>query len=187
MHPRLRECRWVAFQFLPMSAGFCQWPPPLILMKCTPPTRRGRREGSVTNVTMTAMTIWNLAINMLYMAPELFYTNGKISLPKYPWEDVYCDSQYTPSHKKIHTIKTFLKVFLTRNIFLCVQKLLQVLNLYQICKKVSYSYCYLVHLSPRSGGRDISAPLIRRWTTRRRAVSVPDISAPFPNFFIFFE
>ena len=36
-------------------------------------------------------------------------------------------------------------------------------------------------------GRAISAPLIRRWRTRRRAVSVPDISLPFPNFILFFN
>ena len=36
-------------------------------------------------------------------------------------------------------------------------------------------------------GADVSAPPIRRWTTRGRDVSAPDISAPFPNFFLFFE
>ena len=36
-------------------------------------------------------------------------------------------------------------------------------------------------------GAAVSAPLIRRWTTRCRAVSAPDISASFPNFFIFFD
>ena len=35
--------------------------------------------------------------------------------------------------------------------------------------------------------RAISAPPIRRWTFWRRAVSAPDISAPFPNFNLFFE
>ena len=35
-------------------------------------------------------------------------------------------------------------------------------------------------------GRAISAPPIRRWTTERRAVSAPEISAPFPNFYLFF-
>ena len=34
-------------------------------------------------------------------------------------------------------------------------------------------------------GRAISAPPFRRWTSRRRAVSAPDISAPFP--ILFFE
>ena len=38
----------------------------------------------------------------------------------------------------------------------------------------------------RFGGAD-SAPPIRRWTTRRRAVSAPDISAPFHNFFLFLD
>jgi len=32
-----------------------------------------------------------------------------------------------------------------------------------------------------------SAPPIRRWTSRRRAVSALDISAPFPNFILFFD
>ena len=35
--------------------------------------------------------------------------------------------------------------------------------------------------------RDISAPPTRRWTTRRRAVSAPDISAPFHNLLLFFD
>ena len=36
----------------------------------------------------------------------------------------------------------------------------------------------------RCGAADSALP-IRRWTTPRRAVSAPDISAPFPNFFYF--
>ena len=35
------------------------------------------------------------------------------------------------------------------------------------------------------GQRDISAPPFRLWTARRRAVSAPDISAPFPIFLNF--
>merc|ERR1719154_1030608 len=36
-------------------------------------------------------------------------------------------------------------------------------------------------------GAAVSAPPIRRWTARRRAVSVPDISAPFHILFLFFK
>ena len=36
-------------------------------------------------------------------------------------------------------------------------------------------------------GAAVWAPPIRHWTTGRRAVSVPDISALFPNFILFFE
>ena len=53
------------------------------------------------------------------------------------------------------------------------------------------TYAYVLDNSERvslhrdNWGRDISAPPIRRCTTRRRAVSAPDISAPFHNFFYF--
>ena len=38
----------------------------------------------------------------------------------------------------------------------------------------------------RFGAADSALP-IRRWTTRHRAVSAPNISAPFPNFFFFWS
>ena len=45
--------------------------------------------------------------------------------------------------------------------------------------------CSFMHKMNKFRGRDISAPPFRRWTTRRRAVSALDISAPFPIFFYF--
>ena len=55
--------------------------------------------------------------------------------------------------------------------------------------KSQLSVNFLFHLPTmdnKKGGRDNSALPIRRWTTRHRAVSAPDISVPFP-FFFFFE
>ena len=61
-----------------------------------------------------------------------------------------------------------------------------------ICRCIPYIYEGLrAHFSGggpfrrRRFGAVDSAPPIRRWTTRHRAVSVPDISAPFPNLFYF--
>ena len=55
------------------------------------------------------------------------------------------------------------------------------------CKNVFENQTGITTTGYETGGRAISAPPIRRWTTRHRAISVPDISAPFHNFFLFFE
>ena len=60
-------------------------------------------------------------------------------------------------------------------------------DLWIFCLIISNIYDYIVNWPQITGkghfGDAVSAPPIRRWTTRRRAVSAPDISAPFPNFF----